>query len=179
MSHIEDGMVRLAGVPGSAGTPALAFSLPPVITDLVLARNRLRDHYRSAALEFTLDGNLIGDIGEAVAAELFGLTLSPRNGTGIDGHAPDGRSVQVKATGTNRGPAFRMVDTRADHLLFLVFDLENLKGEVVYNGPEEPVIKLLPTAWVGQKTVSLAQIRRMDAMVREDQRIRRASDFPH
>ena len=35
--------------------------------------NRLRDHYRSAALEFTLDGNLIGDIGEAVAAELFGL----------------------------------------------------------------------------------------------------------
>jgi len=28
-----------------------------------------------------------------------------------------------------------MVDTRADHLLFLVFDLENLKGEVVYNGP--------------------------------------------
>ncbi|MCJ8057176.1 hypothetical protein GB928_027720 [Shinella curvata] len=164
-AHIGDGMVRLAGVPGSAGTPAFAFSLPPVITDLVLARNRLRDHYRSAALEFTLDGNLIGDIGEAVAAELFGLKLSPRNGTGIDGHAPDGRSVQVKATGTNRGPAFRMVDTRADHLLFLVFDLENLKGEVVYNGPEEPVIKLLPTEWVGQKAVSLAQIRRADAAI--------------
>ena len=150
-----------------------AFFLPPVITDLVLARNRLRDHYRPAKLDFTLDGNLIGDIGEAVAAELFGLKLSPRNGTGIDGHAPDGRSVQVKATGTNRGPAFRMVDTRADHLLFLVFDLENLKGDVVYNGPEEPVIKLLPTAWVGQKTVSMAQIRRADAMVAEEQRLRR------
>jgi hypothetical protein len=80
---------------------ASSFSLPPVITDLVVARNRLRDHYRSAALEFTLDGNLIGDIGEAVAAELFGLKLSTRNGTGINGHAPDGRSVQVKATGTN------------------------------------------------------------------------------
>lgn len=132
---------------------------------MVLARNRLRDHYRSAALEFTLDGNLIGDIGEAVAAELFGLKLSRRNGTGIDGDAPDGRSVQVKATGTNRGPAFRMVDTRADHLLFLVFDLENLEGEIVYNVPEEPVIKLLPTAWVGQKTLSLAQIRRADAAV--------------
>ena len=48
------------------------FGLPPIITDLLQARNRLRDHYRSAALTFTLDGNLIGDIGEAVAAELFG-----------------------------------------------------------------------------------------------------------
>lgn len=152
----------------------MAFKLPPVITDLLLARNRLRDHYRSAALDFTLDGNLIGDIGEAVAAELFDLKLSPRNGTGIDGHAPDGRSVQVKATGTNRGPAFRMVDTRADHLLFLVFDLENLKGEVVYNGPEEPVIKLLPTSWVGQKTVSMAQMRRADAMVRNEHRLMRS-----
>jgi len=45
--------------------------------------------------------NLIGDIGEAVAVELFGLTLSPPNGTDINGHAPDGRSVQVKATGQN------------------------------------------------------------------------------
>lgn len=149
------------------------FALPNVITDLVLARNRLRDHYRSAALDFTLDGNLIGDIGEAVAAELLGLKLTRRNGTGIDGHAPDGRSVQVKATGTNRGPAFRMVDTRADHLLFLVFDLENLKGEIVYNGPEEPVIKLLPTAWIGQKTVSMVQIRRADAMVHDDNRLLR------
>lgn len=148
-----------------------SFLLPPVITDLVQARNRLRDHYRAANLDFTLDGNLIGDIGEAVAAELFGLKLSPRNGTGIDGHAPDGRSVQVKATGTNRGPAFRMVDTRADHLLFLVFDLENLKGEVVYNGPEEPVIQLLPTSWVGQKTVSISQIKRMDTLLREEQRL--------
>lgn len=150
---------------------AREFILPPVITDLVIARNRLRDHYRSAALDFTLDGNLIGDIGEAVAAELFDLKLSPRNGTGIDGHAPDGRSVQVKATGTNRGPAFRMVDARADHLLFLVFDLENLKGEIVYNGPEEPVIKMLSTAWVGQKTVSMAQMRRADAMVHDGQRL--------
>lgn len=74
-----------------------SFYLPPVVTELLSARNRLRDHYRSAGLTFTLDGNLVGDIGEAIAAELFGITLSARNGTGIDGHAPDGRSVQVKA----------------------------------------------------------------------------------
>lgn len=149
------------------------FTLPPIITDLVLARNRLRDHYKAVDLEFTLDGNLIGDIGEAVAAELFGLKLTPRNGTGIDGRTPDGRSVQVKATGTWRGPAFRLVDTRADHLIFLAFDLENLKGEVVYNGPEDVAIKLLPQAWTGQKTISMTQIRRADTTVLEEERLQR------
>jgi len=68
-----------------------------------------------------------------------------------------------------------MVDTRADHLLFLVFDLENLKGEVVYSGAEEPVIKLLPTEWVGQKTVSMMRIRRANSMVAEAQRLGRHS----
>jgi len=68
-----------------------------------------------------------------------------------------------------------MVDTRADHLLFLVFDLENLKGEVVYSGVEEPVIKLLPTEWVGQKTVSMMRIRRANSMVAEAQRLGRHS----
>ena len=149
----------------------ITFTLPPIFTDLVLARNRLRDRYRLAALEFTLDGNLIGDIGEAIAAELFGLKLSARNGTGIDGHAPDGRSVQVKATGTNRGPAFRMVDTRADHLIFLSFDLDYLKGEVVFNGPEEMVIKLLPDVWDDQKTVSMTRVRILDRDVPEEARL--------
>ena len=106
----------------------MQFRLPPVFTELRNARNRLRDHYRSAGLNFTLDGNLVGDIGEAVAAELFGIKLSARNGTGIDGHNADGRSVQVKASGCDRGPAFRMVDTRADHLLFFNFDVKAWKG---------------------------------------------------
>lgn len=149
------------------------FDLPPVITDLVVARNRLRDHYLSASLDFTLDGNLIGDIGEAVAAELFGLKLSPRNGTGIDGYAPDGRTVQVKATGTNRGPAFRMVDTRASHLLFLEFNLDDLKGEIIFNGPEEVALRFLPASWVGQRSLTKRQIRQADMLVPEDQRLPR------
>lgn len=78
------------------------FNLPEEIRELLAARNRLRDHYRFADLKFTLDGNLVGDIGEAVAAKLFGLRLLKRNGTGIDGEAPDGRTVQVKASGTIR-----------------------------------------------------------------------------
>ena len=96
------------------------FALPPAIAALVQARGALRDHYRRVLREqgsevdlgFTLDGNLIGDIGEALAAELFGVRLvETRSTEGIDGYARDGRTVQVKATGTGRGPAFRCTET--------------------------------------------------------------------
>ncbi|MBB6469441.1 hypothetical protein HNQ96_005331 [Aminobacter lissarensis] len=149
------------------------FILPPVVADLVAARNKLREHYKSASLKFTLDGNLVGDIGEAVAAEIFGIRLVCGNGTGIDGHAADGRSVQVKATGTGRGPVFRCVDTRADHLLFLDFDFESLGGEIIFNGPEHVALANMPEAWIGQRPVSKVQIRAADALVPIEDRLMR------
>jgi hypothetical protein len=71
------------------------FALPPAIAQLVLARNAVRDHYRriliregsDVDLAFTLDGNLIGDIGEAIAVDLFGVKLvTARSTQGIDGY---------------------------------------------------------------------------------------------
>lgn len=147
------------------------FKLPPSVMKLVAARNSLRRHYADVGLTFTIDGNLLGDLGEAVAAELFGLQLVARNGAGIDAHASDGRSVQVKTTGTRRGPAFRLVNRRADHLLFLNLDLEKLAGHVVYNGPEDLVIARLPRTWTGQRAISLAQIAQLDLAVRPEQRL--------
>ncbi|TIR29965.1 MAG: hypothetical protein E5X35_24545 [Mesorhizobium sp.] len=149
------------------------FRLPPVVAELVAARNKLRDHYKSAGLNFTLDGNLVGDIGEAIAAELFGVTLVPGNGTGIDGHAVDGRSVQVKATGTGRGPVFRHVNTRADHLLFFDIDFESLKGEVIFNGPEKVALAKMPVSWIGQRPVAKGTIRAADNSVDDGDRLRR------
>ena len=72
-------------------------------------REVLRKRGGDVQLEFTLDGNLVGDLGEAIAVELFGIRLVEAKSTeGIDGCAPDGSTtVQVKATGTGRGPAFR------------------------------------------------------------------------
>lgn len=154
------------------------FTLPPVVVELVAARNRLRDHYKSAGLDFTLDGKLVGDIGEAIAAELFGIKLITTNGTGIDGHAPDMRSVQVKATGTGRGPVFRNVDTRANHLLFFDIDFDNLRGTVVFNGPEHIALAKMPAAWIGQRPITKVQIRAADALVPIEDRLRRV-DIQH
>ena len=147
------------------------FELPPQVLPLIEARNALKARYASVDLHFTLDGNLVGDFGEAVAAELFGVRLTGRSNKGIDGYATDGRSVQVKASGTFRGAAFRPVDTHADHLLFFHFDYDRCRGEVIYNGPESCVRERLPDVWTGQRCVSAAALRRLNAEVRNEARL--------
>jgi hypothetical protein len=147
------------------------FQLPPVIAELIKARDSVRDHYNVPDLAFTLDGKLVGDIGEAVAAEMFGLRLTPGGGTGIDGFAADGRSVQVKATGTKRGPIFRHVDTRADHLIFIDFDFAKLEGEIIFNGPEHIALRNMPASWEGQRPVSRTQIRLLNDEVEPKDRL--------
>lgn len=159
------------------------FLLPSAIATLVASRNIVRAHYTdilkkqgsAVDLRFTLDGNLVGDIGEAIAAELFGIKLVETKSTeGIDGYAPDGvTTVQVKATGTKRGPAFRPTETRADHLLFFCLDFENATGTVAYNGPEHHVTKYLKPGVTGQRMVTRPQISAANALVREDERLPR------
>ncbi len=146
-----------------------SFQLDPSISKLVEARNSLRQKYAAHNLKFTLDGNLVGDIGEAISVEMFGIRLSESNTSGIDGFAPDGRSVQIKATGTNRGPAFRNTMARADHLLFFSFDFENLLATVVYNGPEDIILAEFPTSWKGQRAVSMTKIERLASTLTCDQ----------
>lgn len=157
------------------------FDLPPAIVDLLAARNSVRDHYRAVLraqgsevdLQFTLDGNLVGDIGEAIAAEMFGIRLvETKSFEGIDGYAPDGKTtVQIKATGTRRGPAFRNTETRADHLLFFCLDFERAKGTVIFNGPEHYATAFLPAEFSGQRMVTRSQIERTDRQVRDDERL--------
>lgn len=159
------------------------FDLPPSIATLVRARNDVRKFYADqlkirgseTVLKFTLDGNLVGDLGEAIAVELFGIRLvDARSTEGIDGYASDGKTgVQIKATGTGRGPAFRQTETRADHLLFFDLDFENAKGSVIYNGPERYAVEYLPTVFSGQRSLSAGQIRKADARVTSHERLPR------
>ncbi len=146
--------------------------LPPVIKELIDARDRVKQHYDYPGIEFTLDGKLVGDIGEVVAAKVFGITLTPGGGTGVDGHTRDGTAVQIKATGKKGGPAFRQVDKRASHLIFIDFDFDNEVGTVLYNGPEHIVLRGMPEDWGGkQRTVARGTIRRCNAEVSPDDRL--------
>lgn len=156
------------------------FSLPSAILELIAARDALKAHYQKiisynggrAELKFTLDGNLVGDIGEALSVELFGIRLvEAKSAEAIDGVAPDGRTVQIKATGCGRGPAFRLTETRADHLLFFDLDFTNCGGAVVYNGPEHYAFQMLPETFTGQRSLTANQIRRAALLVREEEQL--------
>ena len=125
-------------------------------------------------MAFTLDGKLVGDIAEAMAAEAFDLVLCERRTPGVDAHTRDGRSGQVKATGKAKaGPAFTRGEGIAEHLLFLRIDFETGLAEVAYNGPEAPVRALLPTTWSGTTVIPLSRVREADTKVADERRLAR------
>jgi hypothetical protein len=94
------------------------------VRPLTDARIAVREYYRRNGLnlEFSFDGNLVGDLGEACAVEEYGMKLvNTRSTAGFDGHTPDGKqTVQVKAKGRSaKTIAFSYSEMHADHLLVL------------------------------------------------------------
>lgn len=153
------------------------FPLPPEVRPLTNARIAVRDYYRRKGLnlEFSFDGNLVGDFGEACAVEEYGMKLvEARSNAGFDGYAPDGkRTIQVKAKGlSTKSIAFSYSEIQADYLLVLELDFDRGIGRAIYNGPEHYIRSFLPTEpWKGQKQVSLSKLRQAAARIRDDERL--------
>jgi len=153
--------------------------LPQAVARLYEAHCALQAHFASTGLPFTLDGRLVGDLGEALAAEAFGLKLCRTRIPGVDAHASDGRTVQVKATGKAKsGPAFTPGEGVAQHLVFLRIDFAEGVAEVGYNGPEAPVRALLPAQWKGTKVVPLARVLALDGERKDGERLAWADPAP-
>lgn len=158
------------------------FDLPVEFQELLIARDRLKtvmNNEISASgsqvnLRFTLDGNLVGDMGEALAVKLFGIQLvETRSHPGIDGYTVNRNTVQVKATGTSRGAAFRPLETHADYLLVFDLDFTNRRGRTLFNGPERYVRKYLPENFSGQRSVSLTNLLKANDEVQAQERLQR------
>lgn len=115
---------------------------------------------------FTPDGHLVGSIGEAVAAALYGLELTTASTKGIDAHhKATGRSVEIKATVEGKKISLRGMEPEADHLLVLRINGDGSASEV-YNGPAAPV-------WIaagriqsnGQRVVSVSRLMALQSNV--------------
>jgi hypothetical protein len=74
-------------------------------------------------------GNLLGDYGEFIAVESYGLQQAPRGANGYDAVTPSGKKVQVKANFAASQIGFR---GEADLLLCLKIDLTGDWTEVYY-----------------------------------------------
>lgn len=87
---------------------------------------------------FTPDGHLVGSIGESLAAYVFGLDLMPASFRGSDAKAPDGSTVEIKATQGNSVSLSVHADPLPDRLIVLRL-IRTGRAEVIYNGPAAQV----------------------------------------
>ena len=135
------------------------------IHDLYAIVGRLEALYPGR--RFTPDGHMVGSLGEAVAAERYGIDLFEPSHPVHDGRAPDGRLVQIKATqsvkvGINEEP---------DYMIVLRMGRDG-SFEEVYNGPGGTVWnaagKMLKT---GQRPISLSKLRKLNIEVPPGERI--------
>ncbi|MCT8160000.1 DUF6998 domain-containing protein [Pseudoruegeria sp. SHC-113] len=140
-------------------------SVAALLDDLYTAADGLERIFPGR--KFTLDGHLVGSIGEVVAAYMFDLDLNPASTQGHDARARDGRQVEIKLT-QGRGVAIRH---EPEHLIVL----HRPAGgpiRVVFNGPG-------PVAWAGagkmqkngQRPISLSRLAALSDEIAETDRL--------
>ena len=124
--------------------------------------------------KFTLDGHLVGSIGEVIAAYMFDLDLLRGSNKGHDAVARNGMNVEVKFT---QGSSVA-IRHEPEHLLVL----QRKKGsnvDIVFNGPGKP-------AWeragkmqsTGQRSISLSTLHTLDKEVPELARLKQLRVAP-
>lgn len=79
---------------------------------------------------FTMDGHLVGSIGEIMASYYYGIELYPPSAPTHDGIAPDGREVQIKITQQSQV----VINEEPDYLIVLRLDKTTGTISEVYNG---------------------------------------------
>lgn len=117
--------------------------------------------------KFTLDGHLVGSIGEVVAAYIFDLGLKPASTLAHDATSPDGKNVKIKLTQGDRVA----IRHEPEHLIVL----HRPKGgpmRIVFNGPgglaRAAAGKMHKN---GQRPISLSRLRQLAEEVPASKRL--------
>ena len=137
------------------------------IKELYKITNELENSYPGR--KFTIDGHLVGSIGEVIVAEHYGLDLLPNSTKTHDARTKDGKMVQIKATQV-KGIA---ISSEPDYLIVIRL-LSDGSWEEIYNGPGK-------AAWDnagkmqknGQRPISLSKLRNLMGSVDINDKIAR------
>jgi hypothetical protein len=140
----------------------------------------LKDLYEAQAMlksafpewPFSLDGKLIGDIGEVIAQKAFGLSRLPEGEKNHDMVTQEGLPVQVKATQKDRDSkpvGLGLKKTTFEHLIVIEFDREGLY-EVLFNGPGSYIDEA--RSHKASASLSRRQLRELQKVVPADKRLR-------
>ena len=135
------------------------------IKQLYKITNELEQTYPGR--KFTVDGHLVGSIGEVIVAEHYGLSLLPNSTKTHDAVSKEGKQVQIKATQVKS----IAISSEPDYLIVIRL-LSDGSWEEIYNGPGK-------AAWDnagkmqknGQRPISLSKLRNLMGSVNINDKI--------
>lgn len=117
---------------------------------------------------FTLDGHLVGSIGEVLASYHYGIKLYEASTAIHDGEALDGRKVQIKMT---QGDTI-VLSEQPDYLIALYMDRKTGEVQEIYNGPGEiPYMKSYEYKKHNNRYMSVSMLCREDSGITLNERI--------
>ena len=137
------------------------------IKELYRITNELETEYPGR--KFTIDGHLVGGIGEVIVAENYGLELLPNSTETHDAEAKDGKLVQIKATQINR----IAISSEPDFIIVIQLQSDGSWIEI-YNGPGKYVWdnsgKMQKN---GQRPISIHKLKNLMETVKDSDKIKR------
>ncbi|MDD5339423.1 MAG: hypothetical protein PHG35_08515 [Dehalococcoidales bacterium] len=84
--------------------------------------------------QFTVDGRLVGDLGEIIAELNYDVILYPKSKPFYDGESSDGKKIQIKATFQDELTFGKVPEYYLGFKLF-----RDGRYEEIYNGPGMPI----------------------------------------
>lgn len=148
------------------------------IKQLLAITKKLKDKYIRLNKNFSLDGKLVGDIGEVLAAEKYGLRLLEENAVIHDAEElATGRMVQIKSSFKGYSYFPYGDDRKPQYFLSIVI---NDEGEIteLFNGPGSYVLEhyILKNNLKPYKnhyyTLSKGELLKLNKLVPEDEKIK-------
>ncbi len=121
--------------------------------------------------KFTIDGRLVGDIGEILAAENYDIELDLKSQPKHDGTLYDGKRVQIKATFKNT----LTIKEIPEYYLGLKINKDGTFEEI-YNGPGKMIEeKFSNRSALGKKLINLPNsvLMKLSAEIEEKDRIKK------
>ena len=139
------------------------------IGELLRIVNELHINYPHR--KFTLDGRLVGDLGEVTVEQNYEVTLYPSSQKHHDGETPDGKKIQIKTT---------MKDTLTfpcDHIPDYYLGIKILPNgdyEEIFNGPGKVIhseISHRKRTKTNLYSIGLPTLKRLNEAVQKNERI--------
>ena len=119
--------------------------------------------------KFTIDGHLLGSIGEVIVAEAYGLELLPNSTEKHDAISMIGQYIQIKATQINK----ISVSSEPEYLIVIQI-LSDGSWSEIYNGPGDLVWDNVGKVQKnGQRSISLHKLKCLMKTVKDTDKISR------